>query len=215
MIIGIAGYIGSGKDTIADYLVEKHGFERVSFASSLKDACANIFHWDREMLEGKTKEHREMREQVDTWWSERLGIPGFSPRFALQYIGTDVLRKHFDDSLWILSLERSILNNPDRKVVISDLRFPNEFKMIKELNGVTVDVVRGEEPEWASVAKLANGGVRSACEQMSTKFNYVHISEWARLGHISGYTIADVTIDNNGTLTDLYSAIETKILPLL
>ena len=48
MIIGICGFIGSGKDTIADYLVNFHEFRRESFASSLKDAVSAVFGWDRD-----------------------------------------------------------------------------------------------------------------------------------------------------------------------
>jgi len=40
MIIGVCGFIGSGKDTIADYLTNFHGYRRESFANSLKDAVA-------------------------------------------------------------------------------------------------------------------------------------------------------------------------------
>ena len=94
MIIGVCGFIGSGKNTVAEYLVEKHKFVPVSFAHVLKDACASLFGWDREMLEGKTEESRVQREQVDEFWAERLQIPCFTPRYALQYIGTDILRDH-------------------------------------------------------------------------------------------------------------------------
>ena len=59
MIIGITGFIGSGKDTAANYLVAQHGFRRDSFAGALKDAVAQIFGWDRELLEGTTKSSRE------------------------------------------------------------------------------------------------------------------------------------------------------------
>ena len=51
MIIGLVGFIGSGKGTIADLLVERHGFFKESFANSVKDACSLIFGWDRAMLE--------------------------------------------------------------------------------------------------------------------------------------------------------------------
>ena len=69
MIVGFVGFIGSGKDTAADYLVNSYGFRRDSFANTLKDAVANVFGWDRTLLEGRTKEAREWREQVDPWLS--------------------------------------------------------------------------------------------------------------------------------------------------
>jgi hypothetical protein len=57
MIVGICGFIGSGKDTAADYLVNFHGFRRESFANTLKDAVSCVFGWDRTLLEGRTSRH--------------------------------------------------------------------------------------------------------------------------------------------------------------
>ncbi len=65
MIIAISGLIGSGKDTVADYLVNLHEYRRESFAGNLKDGMSAIFGWDREMLEGRSKSSREWREQVE------------------------------------------------------------------------------------------------------------------------------------------------------
>ena len=94
-IIGICGpLIGHGKDSAAGFLIAE-GYQRISFAGVLKDACANIFGWDRVLLEGNTPESRAFREMPDEWWSKRLDIPNFTPRYALQYVGTDVLRTHF------------------------------------------------------------------------------------------------------------------------
>ena len=70
-VIGIVGLIGAGKDTVADYLVNFHGYKRESFANSLKDAVAQVFGWDRELLEGRTKQSREWRETRDEWWSKQ------------------------------------------------------------------------------------------------------------------------------------------------
>ena len=119
MIIAISGLIGSGKDTAADYLVNLHEFKRESFADNLKDAICNIFGWDREMLEGRSKSSREWREQVDPWWSARLNIPHLTPRWVLQYMGTDVIRGNFHDDMWLASLENK-LRKTDDDIVISD-----------------------------------------------------------------------------------------------
>ena len=97
MIIGLVGLIGSGKDTVADYLVNVHGFRRESFAGTLKDAVAAVFGWDRTLLEGRTRASREWREQVDTWWAARLNMPDLTPRWVLQYWGTEVMRRGFHD----------------------------------------------------------------------------------------------------------------------
>ena len=128
MIIGVVGFINSGKDTIADYLTNFHGFRRESFASTLKDAVAQVFGWDRTLLEGRTKQAREWRERVDPWWAERLNMPTLTPRWILQYWGTEVCRAGFHDDIWIASLENKLRNSQD-DVVISDCRFESEINI--------------------------------------------------------------------------------------
>ena len=64
MIIGLCGLIGSGKNTVAEHLLEEHAYESISFAETLKDAAAAIFGWNRVMLEGATPEAREAREKI-------------------------------------------------------------------------------------------------------------------------------------------------------
>jgi hypothetical protein len=197
MIIGICGFIGSGKDTVADYLVNFHEFRRESFASTLKDAVAAVFGWDRTMLEGRTKEAREWREQVDPWWAERLAMPTLTPRWVLQYWGTEVCRKAFHDDIWIASLENKIRNSRDH-VVISDCRFPNEIQAIKDAGGTIVWVQRGALPEWYDLAVESNKGSNLAIQQL--KLKKIHASETAWVG-----TKFDTIIDNNGTIDELYN----------
>ena len=108
MIIGITGFIGSGKDTIADYLVTFHGYKRISFAGTLKDAVSSVFGWDRELLEGTTATSRKWREQVDPWWAERLNMPELTPRWILQYWGTEVCRNGFHNDIWVASVENQL-----------------------------------------------------------------------------------------------------------
>ncbi len=203
MIIGICGFIGSGKDTVADYLVNFHEFRRESFASTLKDAVAAVFGWDRTLLEGRTKEAREWREQVDTWWADRLDMPTLTPRWVLQYWGTEVFRKRFHDDIWIASLEYKLRNSKDN-VVISDCRFPNEIAAIRKAGGQIAWVQRGELPEWYDVAIEANDGHNWAIQDL--KLRGIHASETSWVG-----TKFDHIIDNNSTIDDLYKQAQSII----
>jgi len=196
MIIGICGFIGSGKDTVADYLVNFHEFRRESFANTLKDAVAAVFGWDRTLLEGRTKEAREWREQVDPWWAERLAMPTLTPRWVLQYWGTEVCRKGFHDDIWIASLENKLRYSKDN-VVISDCRFPNEIQSIRDAGGKIVWVQRGELPDWYDTAVEANLGHNYAVQDL--KMRKIHASETAWVG-----TEFDTVIDNNRSIDDLY-----------
>jgi hypothetical protein len=203
MIIGIVGNIGEGKDTVAEYLESQHKFKRESFAGTLKDAVAAVFGWNRELLEGKTNESRDWREQVDQWWADKLNMPNLTPRSVLQLWGTEVCRRSFHDDIWIASLENK-LRNVDTNVVISDCRFPNEFAAIKNAGGIIVRVKRGPEPEWYDYASGALAG--NIEDILILKEFGIHESEWAWYG-----LTVDYTIDNNGTLDELYSKITTII----
>ena len=134
MIIGICGLIGSGKGTVADILVENHGFEKLSFADKLKDGVATVFGWDRDLLEGDTDRSRIWREKEDTFWTKETGQL-VTPRLVLQLFGTDCMRNGFDDSIWVSLVKQRIVDNPDNNWVIPDVRFPNEMDMIQEIGG--------------------------------------------------------------------------------
>jgi len=208
MILSVSGFIGSGKDTIADYLCAHHGFKRLSFAASVKDAIAIIFGWDRSLLEGDTKSSREWRETVDSWWSARLNIPDLTPRYVLQIWGTDVCRNHFHDEIWIASLENKLRSLSDN-IVITDCRFLNEMTAIKKAKGVTIRVTRGPNPIWYNDALIVNQGSAHP-DYHSSKLilsNYgIHSSEYSSVG-----LPYDYVIDNNGTLSVLHSKIRSVI----
>jgi hypothetical protein len=197
MIVGISGFINSGKNTVASILTEKYNFRQDSFAASLKDACAMMFDWPRDLLEGDTSDSRKWREEVDEWWSVKLNIPEFSPRLALQLIGTDVMRDHFNPGMWFLTLENRIRKNPDQHVVISDVRFPNEIKFIQEHGGIMLKVNRGITPVWYETAILANKGNSIAKDAMIKTYSDAHYSEWAWVGSKFDFEINnDTTVEN-------------------
>lgn len=214
MIIGISGYIGSGKDTIADYLTTFKGFKRMSFAGPLKDAVAAIFNWDREMLEGTTKSSREFRDQIDEWWSERLGIENLTPRWVLQQWGTEVGRKAFHNDIWIASIENKLRTTKDH-VVISDCRFPNELESIKKINGITIRVSRGDNPIWHDAAVIYSKGLKNpeykfklsdSISKTILDENNVHASEYSSVG-----LEYDYYIENNGTIDSLHRKVDSII----
>jgi len=203
MIIGVCGFIGSGKDTVADYLVNFHEYRRESFANSLKDAVAQVFGWDRTMLEGRTKQARDWREQVDPWWSERLNMPELTPRLMLQLWGTEVCRAGFHDDIWIASLENKLRTSQDN-IVISDCRFPNEIKSLRAAGGIIVCIERGVQPHWSTIAARANQGDTKARAWL--KAEGVHASETAWVG-----TDFDFVLYNNSDIDSLYKQIQTVI----
>lgn len=184
MIIGIVGYIGAGKSTVADVLVREHRYHKFAFADALKDAVATIFTWPRGLLEGDSNASRTFREKVDPWWSHKLGYE-VTPRLILQRMGTEACRHGIADNIWIAALEKRIQGYED--VVISDCRFPNEIDFIRSVGGVIVRVKRGEDP---------------SSEELASK----HVSETAW-----NYVVPDIVIDNDGTVEELRGKVKLTL----
>ena len=207
-VYGLVGWIGCGKDTAAQYLVDRYGYRQVSFANTLKDAVAAVFGWSRELLEGRTMESRVWREQPDSWWSQRLNIPNLTPRWVLQNVGTEVFRNHFHQDIWIASTERVIQSYLDQgyNVVISDCRFANEVNAIKNVGGMTCRVFRGENPVWYEAAvdynKGPNGNSGWALGKAKLDRYKVHASEYSSIG-----LEYDFVIQNDFTINDLHNQV--------
>lgn len=176
MIIGLVGFIGCGKGTVADILVDEYGFHKFSFADALKDAVALLFGWPRHLLEGDTDESRKFRETTDTFWSKKFGYP-VTPRHILQVFGTEAMRDNLNKNIWVHILERRIQGYEN--VVIPDTRFENEIQFIRDNNGKMMWVKRGTMPSNEEIASM-------------------HISERAWLDQG-----IDNVIYNDGTIHDL------------
>ena len=193
-IIAICGFQGSGKDTLANILIKKYGYKKLSFGSTVKEVASIIFNWDRKMLEGDTKESREWREKVDVWWSNKLGINNLTPRYILQQVGTDLFRNHFHKDIWVNCLEKKLLDYD--KVVITDCRFPNELKTLNKYNATIIQIYRGNLPEWFNDVKL---GKREPPKEL-------HESETSWIKEPFDYIIK-----NNGTIIELENEIKNII----
>lgn len=208
-VIGVCGFIGSGKGSFADALTDSGLYRKVSFADHLKDVVALLYGWDRELLEGDTEDSRKWREEIDGRWD-------ITPRSALQQVG--VCMRDIDPDFWVTHLGSRVDMRDDINYVIPDTRFYNEFEMIRKAGGLIVEVVGGPRPEWWNEAirinQLRKYGRSTSMNHMqvqnfsdkmnqeTAKFNKnypgVHISEWGWAGES-----IDVTINNDGTEEEL------------
>jgi hypothetical protein len=177
-------------------------FKLFYIQNKLKDIIAIMFGWPRELLEGDTELSRRWREEPDAFWSDSFG-KSFSPRDALQLMGTEAGREVFHPDIWVISL----LNRARGKdVVITDVRFQNEIKYIQENGGIVIRVKRGDDPVWFENMTLLNAET-SRVEYMS-KYN-VHRSEWDWAG-----CDFDYLIENEGSIGDLRKKIENVLQKL-
>jgi len=184
MIIGLCGAPGSGKDTVGNILVSKYGFVKMAFADALKDVVSIMFSWPRNMIEGGTEESRIWRETVDPSWSLKTGIDGFTPRKALQIIGTDLMRNQVYKDIWIDIIENKLRNaGPTAKIVITDCRFGNEIDLLR---------------------KFPNTRILKIFRTSSSQHN-THQSETQNITY-------DFVIQNDNTINDLQDNIHTFLL---
>ena len=133
MHIALIGKKYSGKDTVAKYLIENYGYTRLAFADPIKDICKNVFNMNEEQLNGSLK------EEIDKFWN-------ISPRQLMQFIGTEMFRDQLNKNIWIKILERKmniiLKNNPNAKIVITDLRFINEEEFVDKFNFLKIKILR-------------------------------------------------------------------------
>lgn len=135
MIIALTGLKGSGKDTVADYIVTKYGYKKETFAEPLKNALKCLFGLnDNNLYENK-------ESKLDDWY-------GVTPRQLMQYVGTELLRDQMyklipelKKNIFVKNLENKIKKGGN--FVISDLRMENEYELIKKYGGVVININRG------------------------------------------------------------------------
>jgi hypothetical protein len=153
-LIGLAGRAGSGKDTVADYLVAHHRFVKRGFTDALYEEVAEAFGVTVEWLRDRTR--KEIPQQDLALGNCRdiefvmlvLPVPdeeGFqeprSPRWILQQWGTEY-RRGQDPDYWVRQVYDFCRANPDRDIAIPDVRFDNEASMVRSLGGAILVVSR-------------------------------------------------------------------------
>lgn len=133
MLIGLCGFKGSGKDTVADYLVESFGFVKIQNADPIRRALAAMFEIDIATFTDVNVKELPLPELKD-----------HSPRFLQQTLGTEWGRT-IDPDLWVWLAQQKInkyYTSGVRHLVVSDVRFENEARAIKARGGVVWHVER-------------------------------------------------------------------------
>lgn len=128
-VVALTGKAGSGKSTVADYLISRHGYVRVKFAGPLKDMMRAIGLNDNQ-IEGDQKET-----------PTRL-LQGKTPRYAMQTIGTEWGRQTIGENFWTFLWEDAALKILDAggRVVVDDCRFDNESETVREIGGLVIEI---------------------------------------------------------------------------
>ena len=222
-IIALMGNKGAGKDTVAKYIKKYNTkYDKViimSFADSLKNAVSAIFDFRRDLLQGITKESREWRETELVYLSSVMHRP-VTPRYLLQQIGTNILRKYLYNDLWVDSVLVKIKNmelgkkqaNLKYLYIITDCRFKNEIeKLQKSVHNVKfVEVDRRNRNtyvyNWAyKYNNTKNPLIRAWCHY---KLRKVHRSEWDWIGVVK----EPILLYNVGSLKNLEGLVKSLII---
>lgn len=114
----------------------------IAFADPIKKMVSDLFHWRIDQIEGHSDISRTFREKIDPTWSKLLNTE-VTPRWAMQYIGTDLFRDNLHKDFWVILMRRTLETNANRKtIIIPDCRFQNEVQLIKDMGGVLIKVQR-------------------------------------------------------------------------
>lgn len=178
IIIGISGKIGSGKNTVAD-IIKKHNksFQEIAFAYKLKQIVSILSAQDINNTMSQT--------------GKNIYIPEFNMSIGemLQKVGTDLFRDNFNVNTWVIATFLQIFNNPGN-YIITDCRFKNEAKAIKDNGGILLRINRSNN-------NISTNSTR----------NLQHQSEI----DLDDYTAFDYIINNDTDLQDL----EKKVIDFM
>lgn len=175
-VIGISGPIGSGKSSVGNYLVKKYNFKEYSFAGALKESIVSLYNIPKKYVYGSQKD----KEEIIPFWN-------INGRKMCQTVGT-LFRDNIDKDFWIKRMHQEIIGNNEKKIVITDVRYPNELNyIINELKGDVLFITRDN-------LKYENYNHES--EKYFEEFNKFETIK---------------KINNNGSLDDLYNQIDNLL----
>ena len=205
-LISISGSAGHGKDTVAkiiQWLLSGSGLGSIP----LEDVAKDSRHLDAFLLDSSGFEIKKFAGKLKEIASILTGVPihkwedqefknekmpedwGMTYREFLQRLGTEAMRDGLHKDIWVNALfsdyrpQKMSEYNPSRWI-ITDTRFPNEFKAIKERGGLMLKVVRTEKDSAGN--RILSNHIRSE----------IHSSETA----LEGYEFDHIIFNDDGIL---------------
>jgi hypothetical protein len=160
-VVGLVGYAGSGKDAAAKALVED-GWVRVAFADAVREAALAINPSISSV--GPVVPRMPLRDLVEiAGWESAKSNP--EVRQLLQRLGTEAGRNIHGPDCWV-NIARRKIEATDANVVITDVRFPNEVEMVRQMGGKLIAIARpGVGPVNDHVSDSGLAMLRSQCDQ--------------------------------------------------
>jgi dephospho-CoA kinase len=183
--IGISGKIGSGKDTSA---LELRTIINNHFKNEVIKPDVYIRYFADPLKEITSILSGVEINKLYTQEGKNIYVESFEMTTGemLQKIGTDVMRNHFDNDIWIKALLNNYYTYPKNTIfILPDVRFENEYNLVNE-NGIMIRI---------------NGD--PALVRANSNRDLNHISETALDNADFEYVI-----NNNGTLTELIEKLE-------
>lgn len=139
IVVGLTGKAEAGKDVVADYLVEWHGFEKLSFAAAIKNVL-----WEMDPIIGvdvmSPGSLLQLRDAITRYGEHGVKLIYPAYRRYMQKLGTEGIRA-IDSEFWVKALLKSLTKEAGR-YVIADVRFPNEAHALKDLEGSLWEIIR-------------------------------------------------------------------------
>jgi dephospho-CoA kinase len=178
-IIAICGLKRSGKDTVANYFVQRHNYKHVKIADPLKQVCKILFGFSDEQIESNAKDEIDKRHQI-------------TPRLAMQFFGTEIMQYKIQEILpntgrnfWINLLLDNISESTN-PIVISDMRFMHEYNAIQKKYGDNAIIIKIKRDQHNTLQSEDN-----------------HCSEQEYLDIPETYLI-----ENNSSIQELYEKLD-------
>lgn len=180
ILVGLGHTAQVGKDTAAEVLIDKLGFERVSIADMIRkfmEEINPIIEMDRDgnvvrVMDALEAEEMRGSTRAEAWETIRREYPEVRP--FQQEVGR-TSRKMFGSDVWVNPLDEYLQDSDHRRFVLTDVRFPSEVALVRSFDGPVIKVTRPDTPPLEHETDLA----------------------------LADYEGWDEVLDNNGTVEEI------------